>query len=192
MRVLASPSHPPQKKALRSAPADVDGGAAGAVYHGCPHTRVVAGGLAASSPLTWHVLLRFAGAGRDHVEDLGGAPVGRAVGSLGDAVGQLRPRRAGDVLSFIHDVSFSLRCSGVLAFKSWSEKKYVSFEPPLFFFPFFFAAKLFVRWRENVALRRRAASLCSLREAEVANIVFRTFPRKADEGKTGNRFQKRR
>lgn len=122
---------------MRCAPAEVDGGAAGAVYHGCLHTRVVAGGLAASSPLTWHVLLRFAGAGRDHVEDLGGAPVGRAVGSLCDAVGQLRPRRAGDVLSFIHDVSFSLRCSGVLAFKSWREKKYVSFEPPLFFFSFF-------------------------------------------------------
>lgn len=127
------PLPPLPKKALRSAPAEVDRGAAGAVHHGCLHTRVVAGGLAASSPLTWHVLLRFAGAGRDHVEDLGGAPVGRAVGSLGDAVGQLRPRRAGDVLSFIHDVSFSLRCSGVLAFKSWREKKYVSSEPPLFF-----------------------------------------------------------
>lgn len=133
MRALASPSHP-SKKALRSAPAEVDRGAAGAVHHGCLHTRVVAGGLAASSPLTWHVLLRFAGAGRDHVEDLGGAPVGRAVGPLGDAVGQLRPRRAGDVLSLIHDVSFSLRCSAVLAFNSWREKQCVSFEPPLFFF----------------------------------------------------------
>lgn len=188
MRVLASPH--PHKKSIAQCPCRGGQRCGGAVYHGCLHTRVVAGGLAASSPLTWHVLLRFAGAGRDHVEDLRGAPVGRAVGSLGDAVSQLRPHRAGDVLSFIHDVSFSLRCSGVLAFKSWGEKKYVSFGPPLF--PFSFAAKLFVRWRENVALRRRAASLCSLHEAEVANIVFGTFPRKADEGKTGNRFQKRR
>lgn len=79
----------------------------------------MAGGLAASSPLTWHVVLRFTGAGRDHVEDLGGTSVSGAVGSLGDAAGQLGPRRAGDVLCFILLISFSLHGSGVLASQCW-------------------------------------------------------------------------
>lgn len=68
-----------------TSPAEVERGAVGAVYHGCWHTSAVAGGLAASSPLTWHVVLRFTGAGRDHVEDLGGTSVRGAVGSLGNA-----------------------------------------------------------------------------------------------------------
>lgn len=82
----------------------------------------MAGGLAASSPLTWHVVLRFTGAGRDHVKDLGGASVGGAVGALGDAAGQLRPRRAGHVLAFVlRVVSFGLHGPGVLAPQCWSK-----------------------------------------------------------------------
>lgn len=54
-------------------PAEVERGAEGAVFCGYLHTSVGASGLAASSPLTWHAVLRFPGAGRDHVEDLGGS-----------------------------------------------------------------------------------------------------------------------
>lgn len=67
----------------------------------------MAGGLAASSPLTWHVVLGFAGAGRDHVEDVRGPSVGGAVGSLSDAARQLRAQRAGGVFAF-----FFIRASG--------------------------------------------------------------------------------
>lgn len=43
------------------------------MFGGYLHTSVGASGLAVSSPLTWHAVLRFPGAGRDHVEDLGGS-----------------------------------------------------------------------------------------------------------------------
>lgn len=39
------------------------------------HTSGGVSGLAASSPLTWHAVIRFPRAGRDHVEDLGGLVV---------------------------------------------------------------------------------------------------------------------
>lgn len=71
------------------------------MHRGYLHTSVGASGLAASSPLTWHAVLRFPRAGRDHVEDLGGALVGGAVGFLGDGAAQRWPRRAGIVLSSI-------------------------------------------------------------------------------------------
>lgn len=56
-----------------SHPAEVERGAESAVYCGYLHTSVGASGLAASSPLTWHAVLRLPWAGRDHVEDLGGS-----------------------------------------------------------------------------------------------------------------------
>lgn len=81
----------------------------------------MAGGLAASSPLTWHVVLRFTGAGRDHVEDLG-VSVGGAVGSLRDAARQLRPRRARHIFGFVLLVSLSLNYLAVLDSLRWGEK----------------------------------------------------------------------
>lgn len=81
----------------------------------------MARGLAASSPLTWDVVLRLPGAGRDHVEDLGGASVGGAVGPLGDAGGQPGPRCAGDVAFFILTPR-SLRCYVDLASQSSGDK----------------------------------------------------------------------
>lgn len=89
---------------------------------GCWHTSAVAGGLAASSPLTWHVVLRFAGAGRDHVQDLGRASVRRAVGPLRDDAGWLRLLRAGGVCSFVLVGAFSLCCSAVRAPESCRNK----------------------------------------------------------------------
>lgn len=93
------------------------------VYHGCLHTTVVASGLAASSPLTWHVVLRFTGAGRDDIEDLGRTSIWSAVWSFCHAACQLGPCRAGDILCFILVISFSLHCSGVLAFQRWKQEK---------------------------------------------------------------------
>lgn len=63
------------KETQHNVPAEVERGAERAVYHGCLHTSVGASGLAASSPLTWHVVLRFTGAGRVHIEDLGRASI---------------------------------------------------------------------------------------------------------------------
>lgn len=83
----------------------------------------MAGGLAASSPLTWHVVLRFTGAGRDHVEDLGGTSIRGAVGSFCDTCGQLRPHCAGEVLSFNLILSFTIYCFGVLACQCCGKKK---------------------------------------------------------------------
>ncbi len=74
------------QEASHNIPAEGERGAVCAVNHGSKHTSAVAGGLAASSPLTWHAVLRFPGAGRDHVEGLRGTSVGGAVGSLGDSV----------------------------------------------------------------------------------------------------------
>jgi len=95
---------------------------------GVERTRAVAAaGLAASSPLTWHAALRLPGAGRDDVEDLGGASIGGAVGSFGDSTssytaGQPGPRRAGDVV-VLPPVSLGLHCSGVLASQRWGDKE---------------------------------------------------------------------
>lgn len=84
----------------------------------------MAGGLAASSPLTWHVVLRFTGAGRDHIEDLGGTSVSRAVGSLGDsaAAGRPGPRRAGHVLTAVLVLRVGISRSGVLASERWGNE----------------------------------------------------------------------
>lgn len=89
------------------------------MHCGCLHTGAVAGGPAVSSPLTWHVALRLPGAGRDHVEDLGGASVGGAVGPLGDAGGRPGPRRGGDGVPRVLAASLGLRRPGVLAPQCW-------------------------------------------------------------------------
>lgn len=77
----------------------------------------MAGGLAVSSPLTWHVVLRFTGAGRDHVEDLGRTSIRRTVRFLCDSASQLGPCCARHVFVFLLVISFRLYCSGVLALK---------------------------------------------------------------------------
>lgn len=89
------------------------------MHRGYLHTSFGAGGFAASSPLTWHAVLRFTRAGRDHVEDLGGPLVGGAVGFLGDTAGHRWPRRAGNGLSFVGLIPFGLDHSGVLALERW-------------------------------------------------------------------------
>lgn len=88
------------------------------MHRGYLHTSVGASGLAASSPLTWHAVLRLPRAGRDHVEDLGGALVGGAVGFLGDGAAQRRPRRAGVVLPFSLLIAFVLGPS----FQRWTQE----------------------------------------------------------------------
>lgn len=87
------------------------------MFGGYLHTSVGASGLAVSSPLTWHAVLRFPRAGRDHVEDLGGSLIGGAVGFLREAASQRRPRRAGNVLSVVPLIPFGLVHSGVLAYQ---------------------------------------------------------------------------
>lgn len=81
------------------------------------HTSAVAGGLAASSPLTWHVVFRFTGAGRDHIEDLGRAAAGRAIGAFCETTIHPWCYCIGNVLSVLFRV-----CPAVGAFQCWKTK----------------------------------------------------------------------
>lgn len=102
-------------------PVEVERGTEGVVDHGWKHTSAVAVGLSGSRPLTWHVVLRFTGAGCDYIEDLGRTSSGGAVGPFGDAGRQSGSHRAGEVPHCVLVVPVAIGGTPVLASQRWTK-----------------------------------------------------------------------